>query len=268
MTLPTHLVTGATDGIGLETAAQLAQRGARVLVHGRSQAKAVAACATLRERQRDGAFVPVWGDLSSLAQVRTLAAQVDAAAPTLDVLLNNAGVFMTERRESADGYELTFAVNHLAPFLLTRLLLPKLRRSSGGRVVNVSSMAHARGRLDLEDLDLKRGYDGYGAYASSKLCNVYFTHELARRLAGTAVTTTSLHPGVISTKLLRTGFGMGGASLESGARTSVHCALSKEAGEANGRYFSAARLAREAPHANDPALEGKLWEISAQRCGL
>jgi NAD(P)-dependent dehydrogenase (short-subunit alcohol dehydrogenase family) len=206
----------------------------------------------------------VWGDFSRLAEVRALAAQVQKEAPVLDVLVNNAGVFMKERTITADGYETTLQVNHLAPFLLTGLLLPQLKAAPQGRVVNVSSMAHARGRVTLDDLQGAKSYDGYGAYALSKLLNVHFTHELARRLEGTKVTTYSLHPGVITTKLLQTGFGMGGADLETGARTSVYCATAPELAKVTGRYYSNAREASAAPQADDAELEKKLWDVSQQ----
>jgi NAD(P)-dependent dehydrogenase (short-subunit alcohol dehydrogenase family) len=184
------------------------------------------------------------------------------------VLVNNAGAFFTERTETSDGFEATFQVNHLAPFLLTELLMPQLRAADAARVVNVSSMAHARGRVDLNDLDSKRRYEGYSAYALSKLLNVHFTHELARRLTGTHITANALHPGVITTKLLRTGFAMEGASLESGARTSVYCATAPELANVSGKYFSDSRQARCAPHALDARLEAELWAVSARRAGL
>lgn len=268
MTPTTCAVTGANDGIGFETALQLARHGMRVVVHARTAAKAEDACARLQKLERDAHFVPVHGDFSRLSEVRLLARQISAAAPQLDVLVNNAGVFMTTRTETDDGCETTFQVNHLAPFLLTVSLLPQLKEAKAARVVNVSSMAHARGRVDLDDLDARRAWDGYGAYALSKLLNVHFTHELARRLAGTRVTTNALHPGVITTKLLRTGFGMGGASLESGARTSVYCATHPALEGVTGRYFSDCKEARTAPQADDPALEAKLWALSERRAGL
>lgn len=253
------LVTGATDGIGLETARALTQRGDTVLVHGRTAEKAKAAAASLGPLA-----TPVWGDLGALAQVRALAAQVAQVLGDrpLDVLINNAGVFEAERRESADGHELTMAVNHLAPFLLTKLLLPALTKAPQGRVVNVSSMAHARGRLDLTDFELKRHFEGYAAYATSKLANVLFTHALARRLAGTSVTTAALHPGVISTKLLRKGFGATGAPLAQGAKTSVYVATAPELAKVNGRYYSDSREVSPAAQANDEPLEEQLWELS------
>jgi NAD(P)-dependent dehydrogenase (short-subunit alcohol dehydrogenase family) len=262
--MTTMMVTGATDGIGTETARQLAQRGARVLVHGRTEAKARAAVGKL---QGAGALEAVWGDLGSLAQVRALAQQVRALTPTLDALVNNAGVFMNEQALTEDGFELTFAVNHLAPVLLTHELLPLLE-AARGRVVNVSSVAHTRGQVDEADLPVPRRFTGSGAYAASKLLNVLFTHELARRLGarGSEVVAFALHPGVITTKLLRTGFNTTGASVEAGARTSVFCATSAEVG-GSGSYYSGAREVAPAAHALDPALERRLYERSCALVG-
>jgi NAD(P)-dependent dehydrogenase (short-subunit alcohol dehydrogenase family) len=256
-----HLVTGATDGIGLETARQLQQWGATVLVHGRSEQKALAAAAKVN------GSVGVWGDLSDLAQVRSLAQQVWTllAGKPLDVIVNNAGVFANERQVSKQGHELTFAVNHLAPFLLTQLLLDAVKAAPQGRIVNVSSMAHARGALNFSDLDHTKSYDGYAAYADSKLANILHARGLAKRLTGTKVTTYALHPGVITTKLLKAGFSMTGASVESGARTSVYCATNPELASVSGRYYSDSREARPSKEASDDSAIERLWLVSEQR---
>src|ERR1043166_7408815 len=215
------LVTGATDGIGLETAKQLVQRGADVVVHGRTTAKAEAALAA------SGAKAALSADLADLAQVRALAQSSEAWR--VDVLVNNAGTYSKRRTTTHDGRELTMAVNHDAPFLLTHLLLPLLKR-----VVNVSSIAHSRGRIDVDDIDMKRGWDGYGAYAASKLANVLFTVELAKRHPEVLV--SACHPGVVTTKLLRAGFNMNGPdSLADGAATSVFLAC--DAVDVSGRYY-------------------------------
>jgi NAD(P)-dependent dehydrogenase (short-subunit alcohol dehydrogenase family) len=262
------LVTGATDGIGFQTALQLALDGAHVLVHGRSEAKATAAVTRLLEAgAKEGQVSAVWGDLASLAEVRALAAQVRQLAPTLTVLVNNAGVFMNASERTADGFEVTVGVNHLAPVLLTHELVPPLVASGAGRVVNVSSIAHTRGRVHLEDLPAPKRFEGYSAYAASKLMNVLFTHELARRLGARPVSTFALHPGVISTKLLQTGFGMGGADVTTGARTSVYCAVTPGLEAQSGAYFADARPVPCAPHANDPSLERALYEKSCQLVG-
>ncbi len=267
MTRLTMCVTGATDGIGFETALALAKQGIRVLVHGRTATKAEQACKALRERGAATAEA-VWGDLASLEQTRALAEQLRAKAPVLDGLINNAGVFMKERVLTADGLETTFQVNHLAPYLLTRLLEGPLTAAPQGRVVNVSSMAHSRGRVDVTDLSFSKGFSGYGAYSATKLMNVHFTHELARRWKATRVTTYALHPGVIDTKLLRTGFGGGGDAVANGAVTSVFCATAPSLATVTGRYYSDGREARAAAHAFDERLEAVLWDESARLAGL
>ncbi len=197
MTGRTVLVTGATGGIGLATASRLAGLGARVGLVGRDAARTAAAAGRLRD---GGAEVDVFlADLSSQRDVRALAGQVLAAYARLDVLVNNVGGYWATRHETADGLERTFAVNHLAPFLLTNLLLDRLRASAPARVVTVSSGAQAMGRIDLDDLQGSQGYNGQRAYNQSKLANVMFTYELARRLEGSGVTANALHPGVVRT---------------------------------------------------------------------
>ena len=253
------LVTGATDGIGRETARQLLERGLHVLVHGRTERKATDHAQALVRGQQRAMATPVWGDLSSMEQVTALARQVREHAPALEVLVNNAGVFERSRRLTADGFEMTMAVNHLAPFLLTRLLLPAVTAAPAARVVTVSSMAHQSGQLDPDDLMPARGYDGYEAYASSKLANILFTHALARRLAGTTVTANALHPGVIDTKLLHAGFEMRGASVQQGARTSVYLAVSEDVAGVSGKYFVDCREATPSRLARDDRLAEALW---------
>lgn len=265
----TVLVTGATDGIGRATALALARAGLRVLVHGRSASRAEA---VLRELPGTG-HEAVLGDLASLAAVRRLAADVAAKAPVLDVLLHNAGVFEKTRVLTVDGLERTIAVNHLAPFLLTELLLPNVGAASAGRVITVSSVAHQRATLDVSDIGFeKEPYEAYAAYARSKLANVLFAFELARRLEGTRVgthvgthvTSNALHPGVITTKLLRAGFGMDGASVEEGAKTSVFLATSPEVASVTGTYFAGSRPAKASALANDPRLAADLFALSAR----
>ncbi|MFO0572958.1 MAG: SDR family NAD(P)-dependent oxidoreductase [Polyangia bacterium] len=276
---PIVLVTGSTDGIGLETALELARRGARLIVHGRRAERIEAAAAALRAVAADAVAGTAQADLSVLDDVRRLAQKL-AELPAAHVLLNNAGVFEQQRVVTVDGFERTLAVNHLAPFLLTHLLLAD--RGGAGRallrIVNVSSVAHNRGQIALDDLHFeRRRFDGYSAYAASKLANVLFTLELARRLhaAGRAVTTNALHPGVVSTKLLTEGFQMRGPdSLAEGAATSVMLALEPQfgpgagaAGGATGGYYSSRRPAAINPGARDARLQRELYERSLELTG-
>src|SRR5580692_6729493 len=193
------LVTGGTGGIGKATAIGLAVLGARVGITGRDQARTEAAAASIRAAAGSPAVDAFAADMSIQAGVRRLAAQVADTYPRLDVLVNNVGGFWAHRHVSADGLEHTFALNHLASFLLTSLLLDRLTASAPARIVTVSSGAQARGRIDFDDLQGERNYSGQRAYSQSKLANVMFTYELARRLEGTGVTATVLHPGVVRT---------------------------------------------------------------------
>jgi retinol dehydrogenase-12 len=270
------LVTGATRGIGRATAEALAKMGAQVLIHGRDSASVGA---VVREMVRYGQVAGVVGDLGSLAAVRRLAKDVAARHPRLDVLVNNAGTGSLGRAPTADGFERQFAVNHLAPFLLTNLLLERLKASSAGRVVTVSSMAHRSGKLDFDDLNWeRRKYSGLGAYSASKLANILFTTELARRLGGTQVTANCLHPGVVATNIFNTiGFGarLVGVlfrpfmlSAAKGAVTSVYLASSPEVANVTGKFFDKCREAATAPAAQDTAAARRLWEISERLTGL
>lgn len=264
----TVLITGATHGIGRETALKLALAGCRVLLHGRTPERAEAAAADIRRLTGNDRVLPVAADLSSMAEVRSLAARVESSFDRIEVLINNAGVFMNERVLTVDGLETTFAVNHLAPFLLTNLLLDLLRRSAPARVVNVSSISHQNARLDLDDLQGERGYSGYEAYAASKLANVLFTVELADRLRGTGVTVNCLHPGVVATKLLRAGFSIPGAPVESGAETPVWLALAPEVETVTGKYFIKRQPQQPSPLALNKGLRRRLWEESARLAGV
>ncbi len=262
------LVTGSTDGIGRQTALELARMGARVLVHGRSRQKTDRVRDELRKAVPGAKVDAVVGDLAELAQVRALAREVESLTDRLHVLLHNAGVFVHERQLTPEGFETTFAVNHLAPFLLTHLLRPLLERAAPSRVVVVSSIAHQRGQLDFDNLQAERRFNGYGAYATSKLANVLFASALAERWAPLRITAYSLHPGVISTKLLKEGFGAEGDSVEEGARTSVHVASAPGLEELNGKYFVRSREATPSPAAQDKALRDRLWEVSEKLTGV
>src|SRR5512138_1786959 len=269
----TAVVTGASSGIGVPTAVGLARLGASVALVARDRAKGEAALAAVRAASAPGATPRLFlADLGALAQVRRLAQELLAALPRIDVLVNNAGAMHARRKESPDGHELTLAVNHLAPFLLTGLLLPRLRASAPSRVVTVSSEAHRIGPLDLDDLESRRGYSAMRAYGRSKLANVLFANELARRVAGGGVTSNSLHPGVVAT-----GFGRNDpgwfrllvtvgrpflATPEKGARTSIHVSAAPELAGVTGRYFKDRQEVAPAPFARDEDVAQRLWEIS------
>jgi retinol dehydrogenase-14 len=272
---PLVLVTGSSDGIGKETAAALAERGARVILHGRDPERLAAAARDIDRRSGTWPAGQELADLASQDEVRRFAAHIIDQHPRIDVLINNAGLFMNERKLTVDGQETTFAVNHLAGFLLSHLLLPALRESPQGRIVNVSSGAHLSARLDWDNLDGRRSYDGFAAYALSKLANVLTTVELARRLRGAApgpagpVTVNALHPGVVGTRLLRTGFGgRGSDSLQEAAATSVHLALAPELGGTTGGYFARKSPTRMHPLASEKAITARFYELSCQLTGV
>jgi retinol dehydrogenase-12 len=254
------LVTGATSGIGRVTATALAAQGAEVIVAGRTQRKAEE---TVRY---------LLADFSNLAQVRELAGAFKEQYSRLDVLVNNAGSFFNTRRETPLGVEMTFLVNHLAPFLLTNLLLEMLQGSAPARVVNVSSDGHRYATMDFDDLGFKRGYAGMKAYARSKLANVLFSYELARRLDGSQVTANALHPGHVATDMWKTNFPIIGPVLkwvmgffadtpEQGADNSIYLASSPDVAGTTGKYFVKREPAQSSPLSYDEGVAQKLWEI-------
>jgi NAD(P)-dependent dehydrogenase (short-subunit alcohol dehydrogenase family) len=274
----TVLVTGGTGGIGKATAIGLATMGARVGITGRDLARAEQAAADIRAASGNPAVDVFAADMSSQAEVRRLAAAVLDAYPRLDVLVNNVGGFWAHRQPTADGLERTFALNHLAPFLLTNLLLDRLKASAPARVVTVSSGEQARGRIDFEDLQGARDYSAQRAYSQSKLANVIFTNELARRLQGSGVTATSLHPGVV-----RTNFGadqagffavMGGMvrpflkTPARGAQTSIYLASSPDVEGVSGQFFANRKPKTANKLAYDTDMAARLWQVSADLVGL
>jgi NAD(P)-dependent dehydrogenase (short-subunit alcohol dehydrogenase family) len=263
------LVTGSTDGIGKETAVELASRKTAdsreilVIVHGRDRKKAEKAKEYVRQASGNSRVEQVEADFSSLSQVHGMADDIRSRYSRLDVLINNAGIVSNHRRESEDGYELTFAVNHLAPFLLTNLLLDLIKKSAPSRIINVSSMVHSGALIDFHDIHMKRDYSGSSAYARSKLANLLFTYTLSGRLKGTAVTVNALHPGVINTKLLRVNYS-GGRPPKEGARTPVYLAISPELQVVTGKYFVNMQQTTSSSLSYDTALQEKLWEVSEE----
>lgn len=268
------LVTGASSGIGLETAVGLAQRGARVVMTGRDSRRSQEARTEVVKRSGNDSVELFVADFARLSEVRRLAQEVRARTDRLHILVNNAGLYSRARRITDDGHELTFAVNHLAPFLLTNLLLDLLQAGAPARIVNVASAAHRWSHLDLDDLTMERGYRPREAYGRSKLANVLFTRELARRLTGTGVTANALHPGVV-----RTGIGRGGwrvftsplrwafLSPHRGARTTLYLASSPEVEGVTGQYFARRRKARPSRAAQDDGVAQELWKASEALVG-
>ena len=262
----TILVTGATDGLGKRVARELAAKGTTVLLHGRSPERLEATLEELRGQtssQKVGSYL---ADLSSLAAVRDLADRILSEYDRLDVLVNNAGIIVQERKESEDGYELTFAVNYLSHFLLTSLLLPLLKGSAPARVVNVASAGQSP--IDFDDPMLERGYDAMRAYSTSKLAQIMFTFELAERLSGTGVSVNALHPAsLMDTKMVQDTFGYTMSTVEEGTEAVVRLAASPELEGVTGRYFDGTREARADGQAYDKEARQTLWELSEELCG-
>jgi NAD(P)-dependent dehydrogenase (short-subunit alcohol dehydrogenase family) len=268
------VVTGATSGIGEHAALQLAERGATVVPAGRDPARLERIGAALRERGSDAD--PLRADFASQDDVRRLARDLLARHERIDVLVNNAGAVNSSRKLTPDGRELTMAVNHLAPFLLTNLLLDRLKQSAPARVVTTASEAHTAGFVDLDDLDLARRWSIYRAYGTSKLANILFTTELARRLDDTGVTANCLHPGVIRSRLGRGGIAgivwkLGApfmASPKRGGARIVHVAAEPAGGKVTGRYFVDDQPRALHGQAADELLAARLWERSAELVGM
>ncbi len=274
---PTAVVTGASSGIGLYTALGLARAGMRVVMVGRDPARAEAARRFVLARSPGAPVEVALADFAALAQVRRLADEILAAHDRIGVLVNNAGLFSPGPRVSADGFELTFAVNHLAPFLLTNLLLDRLRASAPARIVTIASEAHRGQRLDPALLAHPPDRSGMRAYGRSKLCNIIFARELALRLAGSGVVAASLHPGVVATGIGQKGglFELGWRlmkpfmlSPERGAETALFLATVPDPAPFHGGYLIRKALVQPDPAARDGALARRLWEESARLVGL
>jgi NAD(P)-dependent dehydrogenase (short-subunit alcohol dehydrogenase family) len=273
------VVTGATSGIGLVAAERLAAAGARLILVGRDKARGEAALARIRRHAPGAALAIRYADLSLLAEMNRLAAEIAAAEPRIDVLINNAGAMFTRRSVTADGLERTFALNHMAYFVLANRLRERLAAAAPARIVNVASEAHRGNVLDFTDLQSARGYSGFRVYGRSKLANILFTRELARRLEGSGVTANCLHPGFVASRfgdnnpgLPRLGIGLAkrffALSPEQGAETLVYLAASPEIAGVTGGYFDKCRVRLPSAEAQDDAAARRLWDESAKLAGL
>lgn len=273
------VVTGGTSGIGQVAAEQLASQGGRLVLVARDRARGEATLERLRARGPRVSHRVHYADLSLIGDTRRVAAEIAAAEPRVDVLINNAGAMFATRQVTPDGLELTFALNHMSYFLLTEGLRERLRTAAPARVVNTASRAHRRARLDFDDLQSARDYGGLMVYSRSKLCNILYTRELARRWAGTGVTANSLHPGFVATRfgdasgglfsyVVRASKKVFGLSPEKGAETLVFLASSPEVATISGGYFYRCHLATPTRAAQDDAAARRLWAETERLAGV
>ncbi|XP_063053580.1 retinol dehydrogenase 13-like [Engraulis encrasicolus] len=278
----TVLITGANTGIGKETAVDLAGRGARVILACRDLGRATLAAEDIRERSGNGNVVVKKLDLASLQSVRQLAKDILETEERLDILINNAGIMSCPKWQTEDGFEMQFGVNHLGHFLLTNCLLDLLKKSSPSRIVNVSSLAHERAEIYFDDINLDKDYTPQKAYKQSKLANVLFSRELAKRLQGSGVTVYSLHPGIIHTELGRHFWPKLALwkrvvyqpllllikTPTEGAQTTLHCAVDEGLANETGLYYSDCKQKPAAPQGQDDEAARRLWDLSASMVGL
>ena len=271
------VITGATGGIGLETARALARLGSNVIIVGHD-AERTRQVADELLAQNSGSIKGLVADLSSQAEVRRLASEIAAQEGRLDALINNAGAVFAKRRYTADGIEMTLALNHLAPFLLTNLLLETLKASAPARVITVASMAHAGARIPFADMNhQRRRWSSFGVYGETKLMNIMFTYELARRLAGSGVTANALHPGFVASNFGKNNGGVWKSmfslaqpfaiSAREGAQTSIFLASSPEVAGMSGEYFVRKKPAKSSPASYDQEAQAKLWRVSEEMTG-
>jgi NAD(P)-dependent dehydrogenase (short-subunit alcohol dehydrogenase family) len=272
------VITGATSGIGLVAAEKLARMGARVVMIARDRSRGEATLARLREAGPGLAHSVHYADLSTIAEMKRVSGEIAAAEPRVDVLINNAGALFSSRQVTADGLEMTFATNHMSYFVVTLDLAERLHATSGARVINTSSHAHKGRRLDFDDLQSAKDYRGFPVYGKSKLCNILFTRELAKRWAGTGVTANSLHPGFVSTRFGDSSGGMFQRMIqvaklfaitpEKGAETILYLATSVDVANVTGKYFYKCRAVNPTREAQDDIAARRLWEESERAGGL
>ena len=276
----TVVVTGGTSGIGEVAAVRLAEQGARIVLIARDPKRAEVTMGMLRTANASSVHNVHYGDLSAIADARRVAGEVAAAEAKIDVLVNNAGAVFLARKTSSDGLEMTFATNHMNYFVVTNVLLDRLKATPGARIVCTASDAHKSGRLDFDDLQSEKSYSSFRAYGTSKLCNILFTRELARRLDGTGVTANCLHPGFVGTrfgqnnatntfmKLLARTIMTFGISPEEGAKTIIHLASSPDVATISGEYFYKCKVAEPTLAAQDDDAAKRLWDVSAKLAGV
>ncbi|OFY49879.1 MAG: hypothetical protein A2W85_17455 [Bacteroidetes bacterium GWF2_41_31] len=265
--MKTILITGATDGIGKQTAKLISAQGLRVIIHGRNAQKVNQTVDELKRQDIHANIEYLIADFEDFNSIDQLIDDLHKKQLKPDILLNNAGIIELNREILPNGIEKTFMVNYLASYYLTRRLMPVLLQSTNPRVINVSSMAQAR-TIDFDNLTGKKNFDGYESYALSKLCNVLFTYKLHRKFGDSGLKVVCLHPGMINTKLLRTGWGSGGATVELGAKHEVFAALSAEMPEFNGQYLLNSRPSKSVAISYDTRVQDRLWQISAKLTGL
>ena len=271
----TAIITGATSGIGKVTALAIAREGAHLVLPVRNMEKGEALREEIISETGNKSIELMSCDLASLDSIRSFAKSFLTKYDQLHLLVNNAGLWESKRKESSDGIEMNFAVNHLAPFLMTNLLLDVIKKSAPARIINVSSTAHKYAKMNFDDLEGEKRWDSMKSYAQSKLSNIFFTRKLARELEGTGVTVNCLHPGVVSTHLFdnmpgffRRIFGLFMISPEKGAETSIFLATSPEVENISGAYFKKKKRAKTTMHAEDMKAADILWEVSKEYCGL
>jgi NAD(P)-dependent dehydrogenase (short-subunit alcohol dehydrogenase family) len=273
----TCMITGATSGIGRASAIELARMGASLILVCRNRERGEELVREIAGGGNSEVELMI-ADLESQSEIRRLAAEFLAAGKPLHVLMNNAGVFNMKRALTSDGLEEVFAVNHLAYFMLTLLLLDRIKESAPARIINIASDLHQRATLKFDDLGGERSYGGMSSYGQSKLANVLFTYELARRLAGTGVTVNCVHPGAVATNLAKNNGALAAVawkiigtfmkSPENGARTQIYLASSREVEVVTGKYFIDSKEARSSAESHDANVARRLWEVSAQMTGL